>query len=472
MVETSNNRRRGKFSAGADPQTDSTMSNVASFDSEPLQTLLASAYMVQGSGMQPQVLARIMQIQKSIEARDFDLNTVLDVIAEQVRSIGGASGVAIALLRKGQLIYGAGTGSAASYVGRSVAATLSTSRSQAMTSEILRVENADNDPRIQAAICRQFGAKSLLILPVLSNGSLSAVLQIIFDDAHYFAEQEIRAYWVFSGLIGDAIRASWHPAVSQASPPKEPVVRDQFVQGVPSAIPAIATPPTPAPQPAADRVSNMAFAEATEVPEATPAKTEPVLQTDSVSMLQPVLNTDAPLEAAPPDRLLKADVPPIVNLAPSTIPQPKVVRVLWLPIQAFSYFKRAWDAGVAVAIVAALFTLVFYRERPSANIPGSRSVPDKTNALQTPLPADSVKQAVEDSALPAPEPRRLPRAPQKLAYTSNVRVRHFGDDVTVRYFTPRSVIVRTDATKNGVHHFSDDVTVRYFKPRDADQSSQ
>ena len=194
------------------------MSNGSNFDPEPLQTLFASASMVQGSGMEPQVLARIMEIEDSIEAHEFDLNSILEVIAEQVRTLSRADGVAIALLRRGQLMYGAGCGSAASYVGRSVAATLSTSGSQEMTSEILRVENADNDPRIQAAICRQFGAKSLLILPVRSNGSLSAVLQIMFEEAHFFSDQEIRTYWVFSGLTGDAIRSSWHAPVRHTLP--------------------------------------------------------------------------------------------------------------------------------------------------------------------------------------------------------------------------------------------------------------
>src|SRR5215469_8397458 len=242
----------GKASNSASPQCDPVMKNSASFDSEPLQTLLASAYMVQGSGMSPQVLARIMQIQKSIETREFDLNEVMDAIAQQVRHIAPASGVAIALLRKGQLVYDAGCGSAATYVGRSVAATLSTSGSHAIPSEILRVENADNDPRIQAAICRQFGAKSLLILPVRSKGTVTAVLQIIFDEAHFFADEEVRAYWVFAGLVGDAIRAS-HAAVEAA--PSDAVVRDQSAAQPapakpPSAVPAAAMPAAVIPKPA------------------------------------------------------------------------------------------------------------------------------------------------------------------------------------------------------------------------------
>lgn len=458
----------GKTSSSANPQSDPAMKNSASFDPEPLQTLLASAYMVQGSGMQPQVLARIMQIQKSIETRDFDLSEVLEAIAEQVRHIAPASGVAIALLRKGQLVYGAGCGSAASYVGRSVAATLSTSGSHAMTSEILRVENADNDPRIQAAICRQFGAKSLLILPVRSQGTVTAVLQIIFDEAHFFADEEVRAYWVFAGLIGDTVRAS-QPAVEAS--PTQTTVRDKAVTKpaaakAPSAIPTVAMPTVPISKPTVAPVAKVSSSEAP-----PPSKASPVPKAERIPITEPVPKPErvpGP-ELVPPIAWLKQPAPKTDSAATSQL---KGVRLPRFPIQAYPYFKRAWDAGIAVAIVGALITLVSYRERPSVMATAPENASYKAGTTQTPAPDAPAKPLVQDPVAQIPAQHRLAHPSQRLAYTSNVRVRHFGDDVTVRYFTPQSVVVRTNASENQVRHISDDVTVRYFKPRDAAQSSQ
>ena len=125
-----------------------------------------------------------------------------------------------------------------------------------------------------------------------------------------------------------------------------------------------------------------------------------------------------------------------------------------------------------MAIVGALITLVSYRERPSAMMPPTGSVAEKTTSVQTSAPVASAKPAVEDPVAQIPAQHRLSHASQRLAYASNVRIRHFGDDVTVRYFTPQSVVVRANASDNQVRHISDDVTVRYFKPRDAVQSSQ
>jgi hypothetical protein len=330
-----------------------------------------------------------------------------------------------------------------------------------MPAEILRVENADNDPRIQAAICRQFGAKSLLILPVRSKGSVMAVLQIIFDEAHFFADEEVRAYWVFAGLIGDAIRSS-QPSVEAA--PTQAAVRDQAVTKpvpvkTPPPTPAAALPPAPMSKPAMAPVAKITSSEAP-----PPSKASPVPKAERIPKVGPVPKP----ELVPPIAWLK---PPAPKSGFATIPQLRGVRLPRFPVQAYPYFKRAWDAGIAVAIVGALITLVSYRERPTAMSTTPVNA-HKAQTTQTPVPVASAKPAVEDPVAQIPAQHRLSHPSQRLPYTSNVRIRHFGDDVTVRYFTPQSVVVRTNASENGVRHLSDDVTVRYFKPREAVQSSQ
>src|SRR5262249_27696234 len=128
-----------------------------------------------------------------------------------------ATGVAIAQLQGDQLVYRAGSGSAAANVGRRVTAILSVSRHTQSKAEILRVENAQRDGRIEAAICRQFGAESLLILPVYDNRKLVGVLEVIFSDAHAFHEQEVRTYRLMATLLGEAISRTAQPKVQTAA---------------------------------------------------------------------------------------------------------------------------------------------------------------------------------------------------------------------------------------------------------------
>jgi len=433
--------------------------------------------------MSPQMLSRIMQMQRRIEARELDLNGTLQMIAEQVRSAADATGCAIALLKTGQLVYGAGSGSAAAYVGRSVAATISISASQ-MDTEILRVEDADHDPRIQSAICRQFGAKALLILPVRSKGSLAAVLQIIFDSAHFFSDQEIRGYWIFAGLIGEAIRSCSHKVVKEKAV-NEVVLADAVgqihapaEQNQVARFQPVVIPPTPTPLPSELEPTVLARSDAPVSDLEPVSNLDTVSNLDSVSDLDaisdsvPVLGLDPVSDLAPVSDLhAVSDLEPVSNtdivaISPiATILDPDIVRSRWFPAQVISVFYRAWDAGIAVAIVAALVSLTLYRDRPAKISPVR--VTDKLNSVQTPTPVASGIPAADTSAVEPPVQRPSARVQRKLALASNVGVRHFGEDVTIRYFTPNSALVRADARQNEVRRFSDDVTVRYFKPREA-----
>ena len=52
-------------------------------------------------------------------------------------------------------------------------ASLTVSADAKTNCEILRVENAQTDTRIEADICRQFGASALLILPIYHDRVLA-----------------------------------------------------------------------------------------------------------------------------------------------------------------------------------------------------------------------------------------------------------------------------------------------------------
>src|ERR1700692_588397 len=126
-------------------------------------------------------------------------------IVESARNVATATGIAIGLLNGGQLTYSAGSGSSAAFIGEHVTASLTVSANTRTSREILRVENAHTDTRIEADICRQFGANALLILPIYRNGTLAGVLDIRFNEPHYFDLPEVRAYRLMAEQIEAAL---------------------------------------------------------------------------------------------------------------------------------------------------------------------------------------------------------------------------------------------------------------------------
>ncbi len=181
------------------------MSTHSILDRESFQKLLASAFSVQESGMDAQSLSALLELEKSIEMGEPDVNRALHLVADGARNVSNATGIAIALRRGDQLVYRAGSGCAASYVGRRMTAILSVSAHNEARGEILRVENAQADARIEAAICRQFEAQSLLILPIYNECAVAGVLEVLFSEPHAFQDREMCTYRLMAGLVGEAM---------------------------------------------------------------------------------------------------------------------------------------------------------------------------------------------------------------------------------------------------------------------------
>ena len=174
-------------------------------DRETLQQLLANAFAVQESHIHPHSLTAIMEIQRLLASGKIDVDSVMAHIVESARHVAEASGIAVALLKRDRLTYRAGSGTSESLIGRQVTACLTDSPGTKTNCEILRVENAQTDTRIESDICRQFGANALLIVPIYQDGALAGILDIRFNEPHAFELPEVRAYRLMAEQIEAAL---------------------------------------------------------------------------------------------------------------------------------------------------------------------------------------------------------------------------------------------------------------------------
>jgi len=424
----------------------------SSLDRDSLQKLLANAFAVQQSQMDKQWLSAIVEVQGLIGRRELDVDGTMQLIVDRAQKVANATGVAIALFKGHQLVYRAGSGSAADYVGRQVMATLSVPADTTGGREILRVEDAETDTRIQAEICRQFGAKSLLILLIYHEQSVAGVLEVFFRDAHAFQDSEVRAYRLMAGLIGEAMSQATHHEREKTRTAPRPAIPNPAVSNLilPNpAVPNLAVPnvvqqnivqPSP-PQKAA--VLNH--------PGSTP-------DADRRAIQQPFEATTA------------------VDGKWSILRQPAVLAATLLQqAKRAPWEGRRWN--VAAAAVAALLVLtswfVYNNRRPA--------VSSGPSAVQAPIgvepqsPVLRLKQ-VSANGTPTLQPAPVPVKPTGTGKASLRRVRvgenevdYIGDDVTIRYFTPKPkpTTRRVRGGASEVAYIGDDVTVRYFKPKAA-----
>jgi hypothetical protein len=415
------------------------LSSYSSLDLAFFQQLLANAFTVQECGMDRQSLSSIVELQRTVREGHLGEQGTMQLIAERARAVVCASGVAIGLLNRDHLFYAAGTGTAVSYVGMRIKATLSVSRMSDSRPEILRVENADLDQRIEAAVCRQFRAKALLILPVFRGQALAGVLHVIFDEPHVFEDQEMRTYRILAGLLSEALFQYVSPEQQRVASTRRSAARALIEQKV-----------TTERRPTVDEVK---------VEAAVPvsAKVEPVIDEANLQLVE----NDALLYFVESDESLAEEEPVLLASASS-------VWQRYIPL-----YRRARLAELWVAAVVAVFAWVLCTQKPATGASARLSLKKQVEAPQSPTAPTlaTPTDATAKTAIPAPVaeesmPHNLAPAVTRWTGSSASRVKRFGDDVTVRYLSPRTA---TALYVDGVEtkHLSDDVTVRYLRPRNA-----
>jgi hypothetical protein len=393
------------------------MSPQSSLDRENFQTVLANAFAVQESGIDTQSLFAFVRVQRSISTGEPDLDGILHLLADHVRKVANASGVAIALLKAHQLVYRAGNGSAATYIGRPVRAVLSVSAHNESRNEILRVEDARTDARIEAAVCRQFGANSLLILPIYRERGLVGVLEILFDEAHAFRDPELRTYRLMIGLIEEAIFRN--------------VSLDQ---------------------------KKALAIEATRAPHAI----EPITPEEQ---RVPGAHESRPTNAKPGTRPAWGAATALAGELPGASQPSKAATTITLRVDRASLVKLRWIVvATALVIALAIGSWTAYDHRSASRMDAS--------ALQN---SNAASQHVNSLPVPAVRARmqykNATRRGIKRLRIRQIKVDQFADDVTIRYFTPDPALPRVQPREKQVD-FGEDVTVRYFGSRPADMQQR
>src|SRR5271169_5796298 len=248
---------------------ESGMSAFSSLDREAFQQLLASAFAVQESQIDSQSLSAVMEVQRLVTRGELDVDGAMHHIVESARKVANATGAAIALLKGDQLVYRAGSGSAGSYVGRRVTASLTVPADTARGRAILRVEDAQTDTRIEGAICREFGGHSLLILAIYQARDLAGVLEVLFSEAHTFQEREVRTYELMARQIEAAIFQA-APLAPKTSPIAHSLIIPKAVAEVADQVETFLNDsgslPSPPPKPAIWQARGATWATAKELP--------------------------------------------------------------------------------------------------------------------------------------------------------------------------------------------------------------
>jgi hypothetical protein len=396
------------------------MSADSSLDRESFQQFLASVYAVQESRFDGRFLSTLVGLQRLVAQGELGVDGVMNLIVESAREVAGAAGVAIGLLERDQLIYRAGSGCSALQIGSRVAASLTISTKIRTGREILRVENAQIDTRIQGAICRQFGAESLLMLPIYHDQILVGVLEVLFSEPHAYQDCEVQMYRLMAGLVEEVMCRG---AQAERNQPTELPAVSNLSEGSPKSEEHVSEE-----QPIFSLMSNKGIYERCGVALAAFRK--------SPTFRRPVLLAEIAAQRA---------MEVIANKPLRSLVLSAVVTGLGLTFWMAHGGRRpasAWESSAPA---------------------GSSAV---TSVRPDVVPVDGT---LKGRSGPVPvKAAKLVTLRTRRVRIGQAEVDYIGDDVTVRHFNYRAA---RQPTAGHIAYIGDDVTVRYFTAKPALRSA-
>jgi putative methionine-R-sulfoxide reductase with GAF domain len=139
------------------------------------------------------------------EMANRDLQAALQLLAERAQFIAGASGAMIALLESGHVICRASAGPTALHVGTQLQVEAGLTGECLRQRQLLRCDDAEQDPRANREGCRALGIRSVMAMPLVRDGEVAGVFELLADRPRAFEEQDAAALERLSQLVFTAL---------------------------------------------------------------------------------------------------------------------------------------------------------------------------------------------------------------------------------------------------------------------------
>jgi TonB family protein len=159
------------------------------------------------------------------QSADLALDLLLHEIVEQARLATTATGAAVALLRKDEMVCRATTGTNAPGLGDRLSIRSGLAGACIQTRRVQRCDDTEFDPRVDAAFFAGLEIRSILMVPILDGEEVAGVFQILSPRPNAFSDRDVQTVQALSRRILDNIhRAAEVSVVPASAPPSSSVL--------------------------------------------------------------------------------------------------------------------------------------------------------------------------------------------------------------------------------------------------------
>ena len=179
-----------------------------------------------------ETLSSVEAVRREVREIGDDVDAVLHLITERALSLTGASGAALAFLTDDRMICRARAGEPAPPLGAPVDAKHGLSGECVRSGLLVSCEDTENDPRVDAEICRTLGIGSLMAAPIVSDFRVVGLLETFSPHPRAFTKAHETVLDRLVEMIPKTHRETMQPEKSQEKTQAETLIGPEAVSGV------------------------------------------------------------------------------------------------------------------------------------------------------------------------------------------------------------------------------------------------
>ena len=161
----------------------------------------------------------------------FVLDEVLQLVAARALAITGADGVAIALAEGDAIICRAVAGKITPDAGVRLDPNSGFSGACLSSGQVVRCDDSETDPRVNAESCRTLGTRSMLAVPLSAKQTNIGLLEAFSTEPYGFNDSDVRSLTLLAELILAALRPEEEDRLAEIS--QRVVTRAAVTESVP-----------------------------------------------------------------------------------------------------------------------------------------------------------------------------------------------------------------------------------------------
>jgi len=177
-------------------------------------------------------LSAVVTTQQEVLAAITDLDKVMSLVVDRVPAVTSGNGAVIEVVDGDDLVYRAASGVAQEHLGLRLPLTNSLSGLAVREKSVMRCDDAQVDPRVDATACFAMGIRSMIIAPLLEGDAAVGALKSFSSRAKAFDDLDIYALQLLAGMASGALTQARTFHERQASEARYRMLFDRNVAGV------------------------------------------------------------------------------------------------------------------------------------------------------------------------------------------------------------------------------------------------